>query len=262
MQPWEVDQDHSSYSELLSKIHSVGCGELSSCLQTFRDLPLSCSLPAHSLPLLVPIFPRSASRSPNAHSRPCAFTFSLGTGLFLPLVQLPQPCVPAFGTAGPGFGESPGDFALSSCCRCGIWYLARDQGSEPNPHKSHVLPGAQRLLLCCRGSVVSHCWRGLQDKALHCVFRRAGHDHDYCSSRHNHLLKRATLLLAPGKPVLRKELGILGVWLDQQHLRAAVSAQTGPGLTCVRPRTGINPPKRPFPQECSMFYFKLIIFSL
>lgn len=157
----------------------------------------------------------------------------------------------------------PGDFALSSRCHCRIWYLAKDQVkltcSEPNPHKSHVLHGAQSLVLCCRGSVVPSWWRGHQDKTLHCVFRRAEHIHGYSSSKYDNILKRPTLLHAVGKPVLKKEKGVLGVWISQQHLGPALSAQKRSGLNCVKPRTGINPPKRPFPWEFSMFYFRLII---
>lgn len=149
MQPWEVDQDLSSPSELLSRVNSVGFGELSKCQPAFRDLPLSCSLPAHSLPLFVPIFPRSASSSPNAHSRPCAVTFPVGTGLFLPLIQLPHPWVPAFGTAGPccvhlqEILPSPPAVAVELVPgkRSG-----QTPCSEPNAHQCHVLHGVQS---CC-----------------------------------------------------------------------------------------------------------------
>lgn len=76
--------------------------DLQTSASACRDVPLSCSLPAHPLPLFVPIFPSSASSSPNTRSRPPAFTFPLDTGLFLPLIQLPrEPWLPAFDTAGP-----------------------------------------------------------------------------------------------------------------------------------------------------------------
>lgn len=121
-----------------------------------------------------------------------------------------------------------------------------------------MLHGVQSLLLWCRGFVVPHGWRWHQDKTSHYVLRRTGRVHGYSSSRHDHILKCS----GETSPPLRKEKGILGVWVGQQCLGPALSAQKGAGLDCVKPRTGINPPKRPFPQEFSMFYFMLIIFSL
>lgn len=179
-------------------MNSGGFGELSKDLQAFRDLPLSGSLPAHSLPLFVPIFPRSDPSSPRAHSRPRAFTFPLGTGLFLLLIQLPQPWIPAFGTAWPLLSASPGDFGLSSRCHSGIWYLAKHQVNSPAASQmptNPVCPTEPRACCCAAGPLWCHTG-GEDTRTRLCISI-----HAYSSSRHDHILKRATLLHAVGKPV-------------------------------------------------------------
>lgn len=92
-QPWLVDHSniqsgrprriHDGWVWRVQPAGSHGCLSALALLALLRQ---PYSLPARPLPFssLMPIFPSGATDAPNACSRPCAFTFSLASGRFLP----------------------------------------------------------------------------------------------------------------------------------------------------------------------------------
>lgn len=126
--------------------------------------PFSSPFCAHFLPLFVPIFSRSVSSSPNAHSRPCAVTFPVGTVAFSASHPPPTSLGPCLWHSWPLPCASPGDFSLSSCCHCGIWIPANDQVKLPALSQMPTNPMCSMgCRACCSGAGALRCHTAGED---------------------------------------------------------------------------------------------------